>query len=624
MNKLNEIVDFYLTSETNYALMIKGEWGVGKTYYYNNILKEQIAKTSTYIDDKRKYKPIYISLFGLKSVEEIQSCVFLNLYPLLNNKTIKLAANIGKVLIKGIMSLKNIGNYYDFISEIDIEGKDWIQFEDLVICFDDLERISAGLNIEEFIGFVNSLVENENVKVLLIANENKISNENYFALKEKVVGNSIEFIPDFKETLNNIIEHRFQDYKTYRTFLKKKSEYIFNIFFANCTNLRILTYTLLLFHRIHSEYVLSFKELSILKTKQEEILENLLKFSIAIAIEYKLGNISYTKKNELNTIEVLNWSKLLPDTIFKLDKKEETQTKKSYKQEFIDKYYKEDKFDFFESIFDFYTGGALLNRDILVKDIKIAYHIESNKILPQYEILQRLEYPVVFELSEKKHKDLVKQMLDYAYKGNYDLKAYLTVFYFATRFGNPLRYNIKKLERKLINGMRLGQENFKYIRSLDFHLSIDKNFEFIETAKNIRKISLEINESILEHSRLITQKRLEDLCYNDFEKFYSEIEKDNNLLYRPIFHFIKPYKFYLLFLRSNNPTRINIIELLKSRYSSNPAPELLVESDFFEKLVKYLENKVSRTPKSGISSYLFQELNHITSMILRSYGINNK
>src|SRR5699024_285767 len=168
MQQLEEIVNYYLTSDTNYALMITGEWGVGKTYYFKNILRHQIKETPTFADNSKKYKPLLVSLFGLKSVEEIQTEIFLSLYPILKNKTVKLGASIGKALIKGIMHLKNLGEYYDYVSDVEVDKGEWVNFTELVICFDDLERLSENLNIEEFIGYVNSLVENENVKVLII------------------------------------------------------------------------------------------------------------------------------------------------------------------------------------------------------------------------------------------------------------------------------------------------------------------------------------------------------------------------------------------------------------------------------------------------------------------------
>lgn len=230
MQRLDEIVDYYLRSDTDYAIMITGEWGVGKTYYFKNVLKKQISETPTFADNQKKYRPLLVSLFGLKSVEEIQTEIFLSLYPLLKNKTVKLGASIGKSLIKGIMHLKNLGAYSDYVTEMEVDKGDWIRFGELAICFDDLERLSENLNIEEFIGYINTLVENENIKVLIIANEDKIDKKKYFALKEKVVGNSIEFIPDLSISFDSIINTKFIGSPSYKEFLITNKEFILDVF----------------------------------------------------------------------------------------------------------------------------------------------------------------------------------------------------------------------------------------------------------------------------------------------------------------------------------------------------------------------------------------------------------
>jgi len=187
MQQIKEIVKQYLQMDTNYALMITGDWGIGKTHYFKHTLKKEISETPVFSDNDKNYKPILVSLFGIKSVEEIQSEIFLCLYPFLKNTKIKLSATIGKAIVKGILHLKGFGEYSKYVEEIDVNKKSLINFEELVICFDDLERKSENLKIEELIGYINSLVENENVKILLIANEEKIEDSSYKKLKEKTV-----------------------------------------------------------------------------------------------------------------------------------------------------------------------------------------------------------------------------------------------------------------------------------------------------------------------------------------------------------------------------------------------------------------------------------------------------
>ena len=87
MNKLDEIVLQYLKMKTNYAIVISGEWGGGKTYYYESNLKKLIRETPLITDNKKKYTPILISLFGLNSIPNSpvdSSCKSSRCSPLLN------------------------------------------------------------------------------------------------------------------------------------------------------------------------------------------------------------------------------------------------------------------------------------------------------------------------------------------------------------------------------------------------------------------------------------------------------------------------------------------------------------------------------------------------------------
>lgn len=36
MERLKDLLDVYLTMKTNYALLVTGEWGAGKIYYFQN------------------------------------------------------------------------------------------------------------------------------------------------------------------------------------------------------------------------------------------------------------------------------------------------------------------------------------------------------------------------------------------------------------------------------------------------------------------------------------------------------------------------------------------------------------------------------------------------------------
>lgn len=46
--QINKIITDYVSAkDTDYAIMIDGEWGAGKTWYWENVLAEQIKQIPT-------------------------------------------------------------------------------------------------------------------------------------------------------------------------------------------------------------------------------------------------------------------------------------------------------------------------------------------------------------------------------------------------------------------------------------------------------------------------------------------------------------------------------------------------------------------------------------------------
>ena len=66
---INQIVEDYLTqAKTDYAVLITGGWGIGKTHYVKNILMKKVTpEVNIPKQDEKKYQSILVSLFGLKS-----------------------------------------------------------------------------------------------------------------------------------------------------------------------------------------------------------------------------------------------------------------------------------------------------------------------------------------------------------------------------------------------------------------------------------------------------------------------------------------------------------------------------------------------------------------------------
>ncbi len=616
MQRLDKIVDLYLKMDTNYALMITGAWGVGKTYYFKHTLNTKISTTSVFKNNSKYYRPILVSLFGLKSVEEIQSEIFLCLYPFLKNAKFKLGATIGKAVAKGILHLKGLGEYSKYVEEIDVNQSSLINFDEIVLCFDDLERISKNLNIEEFIGYVNTLVESENVKILIIANEGKIYDQNYNALKEKVVGNSIEFIPSISDSFDSILTDKFAGFQQYKTFLETNKDFILEIFLKKSTNLRTLIFALNYFHLVYSEITNQLFSENNLKEKQAEVLLNLLKFTLAISNEYKEGRITFKKRNELDASSEIDWSVFLSNTNpSQGNTNKETEKVKSSKVVFIEDYYTNDKFNFYNSVYDYVTGGTVFDYSSLVDELKKIYHIEENIIKPQYEVYNNLGYQSCFSLKNDEYLRATKKMLRYAYNGSYDITLYLTVFHFATRFNNPLNFNLDILEKSIIKGMIKGKKNYNHNQSLDFRLSISTDPEYKDHIDRIRIAAIDLNKEILSDTKSEESSELEKLCYDNFEEFSKNaLDHQKSFYFDSFFAKFDAGKFYSFFYNSEPGKRWEIVRFFSSRYENYLSSQLKADIPFLKKLKYSVERKSKQLSGKNITGFVYAEFDKYLQM----------
>ena len=71
---VESILDYVRSDYTDYAIMINGEWGSGKTYFWNNQIKKKIETMKL---NGKKYRTIYMSLYGISNLEEISKKIFI-------------------------------------------------------------------------------------------------------------------------------------------------------------------------------------------------------------------------------------------------------------------------------------------------------------------------------------------------------------------------------------------------------------------------------------------------------------------------------------------------------------------------------------------------------------------
>jgi len=182
VEELKEQLDYFLFKRDEaIVISLQGYWGIGKTYFWHNYIsekqKDKIEKTYFFKRKKQKDKHVYISLFGINSLDDIKRKIVLKIYD--SNKISNFIKN--NPIIGEIIKHKFGVDYSLIASSFNRED-----FKDIIICFDDFERISPNLSISEVLGFISELKEQYNCKVVLI-NNNEILKEQDILEHKKII-----------------------------------------------------------------------------------------------------------------------------------------------------------------------------------------------------------------------------------------------------------------------------------------------------------------------------------------------------------------------------------------------------------------------------------------------------
>lgn len=176
---LSEIKYYVGNKFYNYAVMIDGAWGSGKTHFVKQVLLPELKKETK--------TSIYISLYGIRNIGELSKKIYIEF--LLKDKADKInttllaGATEALDVVIGLIS-PFIGKYGDIeIKEKKIQNlvQKIIPIKDCILIFDDLERCNCPM--KEILGYINGFVEQAGMKVLIIANQAE--------LKQKVDGQSM-------------------------------------------------------------------------------------------------------------------------------------------------------------------------------------------------------------------------------------------------------------------------------------------------------------------------------------------------------------------------------------------------------------------------------------------------
>lgn len=433
MKKLNEIVNQYIEAkDTDYALMINGKWGCGKTYYleheFKDIVEQKESPCASYTpisiikrlkriweghSDKCYFEVAFISLYGVSSPEDFYYRVFLGVNRWAKKKIFTFVGSVGA----RIANRFNINISKEDTSLINIISSNTI------FVFDDLERIcSDKISVKEILGLINDYSEHNHYKVIIVCNEDVYAknasslnnnNEEYWKYKEKTIRYTYNFVADVQSVFDTIVK-TYKD-ENFRKYVEQNKSFILKIFeIGGEKNLRTLKFYLDSMSNLYS---------NVPEVKyKENILRTLLVSTMIYVTEYKKGK----EKEDLEELKDRNEMILGKDMYFQTAKKGESEQR--YSQTILKSYgsFYEQEMIKLSFVIDYLITGYLdigalgdwaneRNQELL--------DVESK---PEYDLYNELSS---FETIEDDNlAKQIKDLIDYVKEGKYKVLDLMNIY----------------------------------------------------------------------------------------------------------------------------------------------------------------------------------------------------
>jgi len=595
------ITDYVLAPNTDYAIMIDGEWGAGKSWYWDNVLTEQIKAIPTKDNTEEKptmYKVAKISLFGISSVDDLRIKIFEETSTFFANKYVKTGAKFTGMIVNKVAGIFNVSetsakDVSDLLSEFSVN------LDHYVLCFDDLERIKTELLIE-LLGYINTLVEHDKVKVVFICNEDELKDVDYHKYKEKIV----RFTHTIKADISKmVVEFAKGKEGGYSKYLCERKDYIASIYQrGNCSNLRTLKYNLDIYEQVYE---------IIGKTIQSEneqhvyaVANYMLLLSMVYSIEYRRDN----DEAKLKSLSKINrqWIYQL-DTMDSLSRqsennedKQKSQAEKSEEEKIVD-YQRYIKKCYFANSYIY--GSSMPTIDYLLtgycdEDAMRAniqwIEVEAKRYEASEEKRLYQELTQFWDTDDDVMANAVKRTMEKVNEGSFLLQDYPLFFLALQRLQNfgfiGLKMTIPELQ-EIFESAISKFENVPFVDGLDtyyYQNSGESTPEFVALVNKVTDINARNNQKYL---------------VTEFETVVKNISSSVNLkkfqfVLTSLFENIEAEQFFELFISYHNCRKRDYWNFFDERYNSKDCFDL--DRDFIDSLLDRL-NKYLSDPSIEIS-----------------------
>ena len=612
---VESILNYVRADYTDYAIMINGEWGSGKTYFWNNKVKSKIESLSI---NGRKYTTIYMSLYGISNLEDISKKIFIETTQLMDKNLKKYMESHEKsVMPEYAKTGLNMANFFGVTQNSDkIDYASFFATDDKILCFDDLER--ANVDVIDILGYINNFVEHDHIKTIIICNEKELATKlkssnlemktfiatyildkeggllnsdkpmierirekieyvfdkanDYERIKEKLIGETFEYAPKFNYIIDGLLMRYYKN-SDLMNFLREHTSLITSTFVKSGTrNLRILKHALNDFSKVYETVSKYYPNTNL------RVLQTMLIFTIAVSFEIKAGKIT---KDKFVTIEnneeykaILVSSRVLMDN------------RQFYIKEFDNNYYFNFKSDYrFFKFIEIYVRTRIFDMKVFKRDMESIINTIDTEKLPGYKRLLTEEY---WKISDEQFPEIIEEVIGNVKEGSLKLVEIVKLFAYFSYFSkrNLINYKISDLKEIFINGMDKAVDNSEYCSNLEEELS---------------RIGLDVGDEmneIVEHFQVLNE-RLEDEMYRKkaedvfkcipmkMELFYDKFASE--CMDKPILNHYDAYQMFQRITCASNEDIVLIKEMLINRFKKYK-DELVLEAPFVKKLKKVLEN----------------------------------
>ena len=642
---VESILDYIRSDYTDYAIMINGEWGSGKTYFWNHKIRNKIESMTV---NGKKLTTIYMSLYGISNLEEISKKIFIETTQLMDKNLKRYMNSNGQTVIPEYAKTGlDMANFFGVTQNGDkIDYENFFSTDDKVLCFDDLER--ANVDVIDILGYINNFVEHDHIKTIIICNEKELATKlkssnlemktfiatylldkedkllttdkpmvekiedtienvfdkanDYERIKEKLIGETFEYAPEFTYIINGLLI-RYENNRDLIRFLRENTNLIVSTFIKSGTrNLRILKHALNDFKKIFDMVNKSYPNTN------NRILQTMLIFTIAVSFEIKAGKVTKDKFVNINDNE--EYKSLVVSSRVFMDNRQ------FYIKEFDNNYYYNFKTEYrFFKFIEIYIRTRIFDMKTFKKNMEDIINTVDTDKLPGYKRLLTEEY---WKISDDQFPKVISEVLESVKKGEIQLidliKIYTYFVYFIKK--GLVDYDIQTINSVFLNGMNVSSITSEYCPDAEEQikqLSIDENVpEMQEILARFRDLNNQLKDKMY---RVKADTIFKNIPMK-MEKFYDMFDKE--CMDIPIFKYSDPYQIFQRISCASNEDIVTIKEKLVDRADKN-AKILLPELNNIHKLKQVVDDYIGdKTP--NIKVVMLQNFSEALGEIIEKYN----